>query len=155
AMGTAAPQRTLAEQAGTEHTEKTGQPDATQRRPAHQPGIRVGVALVQPGEAGEKPAAKEFLGYPERGETATGQPAVLPGAQPAGPDPGGCRRNERQAGDQAASQQRRQRWRRIAVHMDADIDPGYSTEKQPQPPAPAAPQRLASIQFPHALVQQG
>src|SRR5690606_28402657 len=124
-MGTAAPQRTLAEQAGTEHTEKTGQPDATQRRPAHQPGIRVGVALIQPGEAGKKPAAEEFVGNPEPGETATGQPAVLPRAQPARPDPGGRCWNERQAGDQAAGQQRCQCWQCIAVYMNADIDPGY------------------------------
>src|SRR5690554_3975046 len=39
--------------------------------------------------------------------------------------------------------------------MNADIDPGYTAEKQTQPPAPASPQGLPSGQLMQALIEQG
>src|SRR5690606_36022069 len=56
--------------------DETQQPDSANRCPAGQPGVGVGVALIQPGKAGEEPAAKKLLADPESGEAETCQPGT-------------------------------------------------------------------------------
>src|SRR5690606_32668283 len=151
----ATPESAVAEQTGAEHGDEAQQPDSANRCPAGQPGVGVGVALIQPGKAGEEPAAKKLLADPESGEAETCQPGTRLRTQPAGPKPGGQRRDQRQSGHQTSGQQGCQGRCGITMHVDADIDPGYTAEKQSQSPAPAAPQRLTALQAPQALVQQG
>ena len=73
-LGEPPPQGPFTEQAGAEHGEETQQPHPAQRRPASQPGIGVGVALIQPGKTGEKPAAKQLLADPQGGKAQAAEP---------------------------------------------------------------------------------
>src|SRR5690606_40504961 len=64
------------------------QPDSANRCPAGQPGVGVGVALIQPGKAGEEPAAKKLL---------ADQRAAKPRLASQGPDCGRSQRAHSQA----------------------------------------------------------
>src|SRR5690606_32442473 len=95
------------------------------------------------------------LADPESGEAETCQPGTRLRTQPAGPQPGGQRRDQRQSRHQTSGQQGCQGRCGITMHVDADIDPGYTAEKQSQSPAAATPQRPTALQALQALVQQG
>ncbi|MCY1174765.1 hypothetical protein D9M73_149770 [compost metagenome] len=131
----------IANQRGAEGDGEGDQPDATHRRQPGQRAVQLAVAGVEPGEAGEEPAAEQFQPHPQGGEgqCIADRRAVAP--QVAHPQPGRQGEEERHASAETTDQERRQRAGGTAEIVDAVVDPAGPGDECAEAVPPAAPER--------------
>ena len=114
--------------------------DAGDRCPARDPGVGVGVAEIEPGEAGKKPVPRPLEQYPQCGEAH--QHAAGQGADKAHITPGEQGVQKRQQAAEQRCQAHCQGDAGMTMYVNADIDPGHTSAEQAHTEQPAAPQAL-------------